>query len=125
MIAAEANFNASRERSLLAAGAHDGPRLRLMTWNIGYAELENDSRAHTKDLQAVAETILRNDPETGALRELTGAEQLKILLGYLHGRYRGAVAPAGNSDRADAGRLKVRGCGFEYWSAGGTLAIAD
>jgi len=58
-----------------------------MTWNIGYAELEDDSRAHTKDLQAVPETILRNDPEAVALQELTGAEQLKILLGYLHGRY--------------------------------------
>ena len=28
--------------------------LRLLTWNIGYAELEDDTRAHTKDLPAVA-----------------------------------------------------------------------
>ena len=124
MIAVAAHFNASRERSLLAAGAHDGPRLRLMTWNIGYAELESDSRAHTKDLQAVAETILSNDPEAVALQELTGAEQLKLLLGYLHGRYRGAVAPAGNSDRVDAVLVKDRDAGFESLPADGKFAIA-
>ena len=124
MIAVAAHFDASRERSLLAAGAHDGPRLRLMTWNVGYAELENDSRAHTKDLQAIAETILSNDPDAVALQELTGAEQLKILLGYLNGRYRGAVAPPGNSDRVDAVLAKDRDAGFESLSADGKYAIA-
>ena len=124
MIAVAAHFDASRERSLLAAGAHDGPRLRLMTWNIGYAELEDDSRAHTKDLQAIAETILSNDPDAIALQELTGAEQLKILLGYLHGRYRGAVAPPGNSDRVDAVLVKDRDAGFESLPADGKYAIA-
>jgi len=34
----------------------------------GYAELESDSRAHTKDLQAVAQTILSNDPDAIACR---------------------------------------------------------
>ncbi len=29
----------------LGAGSREGPRLRLITWNIGYAELEDDSRA--------------------------------------------------------------------------------
>ena len=124
MIAVAAHFNASRERSLLAAGAHDGPRLRLMTWNIGYAELEDDSRAHTKDLQAVAETILSNDPDAVALQELTGAEQLKILLGYLHGRYRGEVSRPGNSDRADAVLIKDRDAHFEQLPADGKYAIA-
>jgi len=124
MIAIAAHFNVSRERSLLAAGAHDGPRLRVMTWNIGYAELEDDSRAHTKDLQAVAETILSNDPDAIALQELTGAEQLKILLGHLHGRYRGAVAAAGNSDRVDAVLVKDRNAGFEQLPADGKFAIA-
>ena len=124
MIGVAAHFDRSRERSLLAAGAHDGPRLRLMTWNIGYAELEDDSRAHTKDLQAVAETILRNDPDAVALQELTGAEQLKILLGYLHGRYRGAVAPPGNSDRVDAVLVKDRNSGFEQLPADGKFAMA-
>ena len=71
--------------------------MRLITWNIGYAELEDDSRAHTKDLQSVADTILSNDPDAVALQELTGGGQLKILLGYLGGRYSGAVAPPGNN----------------------------
>src|SRR5256714_3762409 len=124
MIAVAAHFDASRVRSLLAAGAHDGPRLRLMTWNIGYAELEDDSRAHTKDLPAIAETILSNDPDAVALQELTGAEQLKILLGNLHGRYRGAVAPPANSDRVDAVLVKDRDAGFESLPADGKYAIA-
>jgi endonuclease/exonuclease/phosphatase family metal-dependent hydrolase len=124
MIAVAAHFNPSRRRSLLASVTHDGPHLRLMTWNIGYAELEDDSRAHTKDLQAVAETILNNDPDAVALQELTGAEQLKILLGYLHGRYRGAVAPPGNSDRVEAVLVKDRNAGFEHLPADGKFAIA-
>jgi len=95
MIGAAIRFDPSRQRSLLASHNSDGPRLRLITWNIGYAELEDDSRAHTKDLQAVADTILTNDPDAVALQELTGAEQLKVLLGYLRGRYSGAVAPLG------------------------------
>jgi endonuclease/exonuclease/phosphatase family metal-dependent hydrolase len=124
MIGVAAHFNRSRERTLLAAGVHDGPRLRVMTWNIGYAELEDDSRAHTKDLQAVAETILSNDPDAIALQELTGPEQLKILLGYLHGHYRGAVAAPGNSDRVDAVLVKDRNAGFEQLPADGKFAIA-
>ena len=50
--------------------------LRLLTWNIGYAELEDDTRAHDKDLPAVAEVILREDPDAVALQELTGNAQL-------------------------------------------------
>ena len=80
MIGVAARFDPSRQRSLLAAGARDGTHLRLITWNIGYAELEDDSRAHTRDLQAIAETILSNDPDAVALQELTGADQLKILV---------------------------------------------
>src|SRR6185436_20209579 len=109
MIAAAIKFDPSRSRSLLGAGAHDGPRLRLLTWNIGYAELENDSRAHTKDLRAVADTILSNDPDAVALQELTGPEQLKTLLGYLHKRYQGAIAPAGDGDRVAAVLVKGEG----------------
>jgi len=41
-----------------------------MTWNIGYADLEPDTRAHTKDLQAVAFEILKNDPDAVALQEI-------------------------------------------------------
>jgi endonuclease/exonuclease/phosphatase family metal-dependent hydrolase len=124
MIGAAIHFDPSRQRSLLASGPADGPHLRLITWNIGYAELEDDSRAHTKDLQAVADTILSNDPDAVALQELTGAEQLKILLGYLGGRYSGAVAPLGNSDRVEAVLVKDRDARFEQLPADGKYAIA-
>jgi len=124
MLGAAARFDPSRKRSLLAAGSRDGPRLRLITWNIGYAELEDDSRAHTKDLQAIAETILSNDPDAVALQELTGADQLKILLGLLKGRYKGAVAPAGNSDRIEAVLVKTRDARFDQLPADGKYAIA-
>src|SRR5215207_7035060 len=80
--------------------------LRLLTWNIGYAELEDDTRAHDKDLPAVAETILRNGPDAVALQELTGRPQLNILLGLLDGKYRGAVAQQGNGDRFEAVLVK-------------------
>src|SRR5260221_5894131 len=124
MIAAAIHFDPSRPRSLLAAASHDGAHLRLITWNLGYAELEDDSRAHTEDLQAVAETILNNDPDAVALQELTGAQQLKILLGHLHGRYRGAVAQLGNSDRVEAVLVKDRDARFEQLPADGKYAIA-
>ena len=124
MIGAAIHFDPSRPRSLLAAAGHDGAHLRLITWNIGYAELEDDSRAHTEDLQAVADTILNNDPDAVALQELTGAQQLKILLGHLHGRYRGAVAPLGNSDRVEAVLVKDRDARFEQLPADGKYAIS-
>ena len=124
MIGAAALFDPSRQRSLLAAGSRDGPRLRLITWNIGYAEPEDDSRAHTKDLQSVAEIILSNDPDAVALQELTGAEQLKVLLGYLRGRYRGAVAPPGNADRVSAVLVKDRDADFENLPADGKYVIS-
>ena len=124
MIVAAIRFDPSRQRALLASKSSDGPHLRLLTWNIGYAELEDDSRAHTKDLQAVADTILSNDPDAVALQELTGPEQLKLLLGYLQGRYKGAVAPLGNSDRVTAVLVKDRGARFESLPADGKYAIA-
>src|SRR5690349_20359856 len=108
MIAAAIQFDPLRPRSLLGAGSREGPRLRLMTWNIGYAELEDDSRAHTQDLRSVADTILNIDPDAVAFQELVGPEQLKILLSFLHGRYRGAVAPMGNADRVEAVLVKDR-----------------
>lgn len=75
---------------------------RLLTWNIGYAELEDDTRAHDKDLPAVSEVIMRHDPDAVALQELTGKAQLNVLLGLLHGKYRGAVAQQGRGDRFEA-----------------------
>jgi len=124
MIWGAVRFDPSRPRSLLASKASDGPHLRLITWNIGYAELEDDSRAHTSDLHGVAETILSNDPDAVALQELTGPEQLRVLLGYLQGRYRGAVALPGNSDRVDAVLVKDRDARFENLPADGKYAIA-
>jgi endonuclease/exonuclease/phosphatase family metal-dependent hydrolase len=82
--------------------ANDPHSLRLLTWNIGYAELEDDTRAHDKDLKAVAEVILREDPDAVALQELTGKSQLNTLLRLLNGKYRGAVAQQGNTDRFEA-----------------------
>jgi len=76
--------------------------LTLLTWNIGYAELEDDTRAHTKDFPAIAEVILKTDPDAVALQELTGKEQLRALLGLLKGRYRGEVAQYGQGDRFEA-----------------------
>jgi endonuclease/exonuclease/phosphatase family metal-dependent hydrolase len=124
MIGAAAQFDPGRRRSLLAAGPRDGPRLRLITWNIGYAAFEDDSRAHTKDLEAIAETILSHDPDAVALQELTGPDQLKILLGHLKGHYQGAVAPPGNSDRIEAVLVKDRKADFENLPAGGKYAVA-
>src|SRR5258708_39333357 len=75
-------------------------------------------------MQAVADTILSNDPDAVALQELTGTEQLSVLLSYLHGRYRGAVAPPGNSDRVEAVLVKGRNARFEQVPADGKYAIA-
>ena len=124
MIGLAIRFDPSRSRSLLGAREHEGPHLRLLTWNIGYAELEDDSRAHTKDLRAVADTILKNDPDAVALQELTGPDQLNVLLGSLHKRYQGAIAPPGNSDRVDAVLVKGDGAHFENFTAEQKYAVA-
>jgi len=98
-------------RSSTTSGANPSS-LRLLTWNIGYAELEDDTRAHDKDLPAVAEVILREDPDAVALQELTGNAQLNVLLGLLHGKYRGAVAQQGRGDRFEAVLVKASGATF-------------
>ena len=112
-----------RDRSLLGTRASDGPRLRLMTWNIGYADLEDDSRAHTKDLAAVADTILRHNPDAVALQELTGADQLEVLLGLLRRRYRGAVCRFGKTDRVEAVLVKDPEARFEDVAGGDKYAL--
>jgi endonuclease/exonuclease/phosphatase family metal-dependent hydrolase len=124
MIACAIRFDPSRSRSLLGSGQHDGARLRLLTWNIGYAALEDDSRAHTKDLRAVADTILSKDPDAVALQELTGPDQLKVLLGFLHNRYQGAIAPTGSADRVTAVLVKGRGARFDNFAADQKYAVA-
>ena len=97
--------------------------LRLLTWNIGYAELEDDTRAHDKDLPAVAEVILRQDPDAVALQELTGNAQLSILLDLLHGKYRGAVAQQGKGDRFEAVLVKDASARFIPVAVGARYAL--
>lgn len=123
MIGGAFYFDPARERSVLGVRRSDGPRLRLMTWNIGYASLESDSRAHTQDLKAVAEIILGQDPDAVALQELTGPDQLSILLGHLKQRYRGAVCSFGESDRVEAVLVKDREAHFEDIQSGGRYAV--
>ena len=97
--------------------------LRLLTWNIGYAELEDDTRAHTKDLPAIAEVILKADPDAVALQELTGKQQLNVLLGLLRGRYRGEVAERGQSDRFEAVLVKDTKAVFTPVALGSRYAL--
>src|SRR6266850_1314183 len=106
MIVGAVHFAEPREPEEVNSHAKTFVSLRLLTWNIGYAELENDTRAHDKDLPAVAEVILREDPHAVALQELTGITQLNILLKLLHGRYRGEVAQQGQGDRFEAVLVK-------------------
>lgn len=117
-------FEPMRQRTLLAARPTGGTSLRVMTWNVGYAELEDDTRAHTKDLKAVAETIIANDPDAVALQELTGDEQLKILLAHLRGRYRGAAGRAAGADRVEAVLVKDAQARFDEVPGGEKAALA-
>ncbi|HVF90868.1 MAG TPA: endonuclease/exonuclease/phosphatase family protein [Blastocatellia bacterium] len=112
-----------RDRSLLGVRDPERARLRLMTWNIGYASLESDSRAHTEDLKAVAETILKNAPDAVALQELTGQEQLDVLIGHLQQRYRGAVSGFGGQDRIEAVLVRQREARFEEIPSGDRYAL--
>ena len=124
MIWGAAHFAPTRERALQGAQpAAVAAPVRLLTWNIGYAELEPDTRAHTEDLPAVAEVILRYEPDAVALQELTGAAQLRSLLALLHGRYRGMVAQPGSADRSEAVLVKDSGARFEQIAAGARYAI--
>lgn len=97
-----------RTRELKGEGSHLQPvkRLRLLSWNIGNGDLESDSRAHAEDLSAVAQVILDNQPDAVALQELTGEDQLNLLLGHLKNHYRGYVNSRGSSDRVEAVLVK-------------------
>jgi endonuclease/exonuclease/phosphatase family metal-dependent hydrolase len=124
MIGGALHFEPARERTLLGTKTRDKARLRLLTWNIGYGDLEDDSRAHTKDLGAVAETILKNDPDAVALQELTGKEQLETLLDELKRRYRGAVCAADKTDRVEAVLVKDQSAQFANVAAGEKCVLA-
>ena len=98
MILGAVHFAQPRESAHANSSANVTHSLRLLTWNIGYAELEDDTRAHDKDLPAVADVIMHQDPDAVALQEMTGKSQLNTLLGLLHGKYRGAVAQQGRGE---------------------------
>jgi len=124
MIFGAVHFAVPSEREHASSSTERVRSVRLLTWNIGYAELEDDTRAHDKDLPAVADVILREDPDAVALQELTGNSQLKTLLGLLHGKYRGAVAQQGNGDRVEAVLVKDVAAVFTTVPAAGRYAIA-
>src|SRR5215217_5648842 len=124
MILGAVHFAGPAESETPASSAKAVRSLRLITWNIGYAELEDDTRAHDKDLPAVAEVILRHDPDAVALQELTGTSQLNILLDLLHGKYRGAVTQQGKGDRFEAVLVKGAGATFIPVAVGTRYALA-
>ena len=103
----------------------DGRRLRLLSWNIGNGDLESETRAHTDDLPAVAQVIKDNDPDAIALQELTGEDQLRLLLAHLKNRYRGYVCSPGSADRVDAVLIKDNGNGSARGNRTGRRADID
>jgi endonuclease/exonuclease/phosphatase family metal-dependent hydrolase len=123
MIVGAIHFAEPRAPEETSSSTDSVSSLRLLTWNIGYAELEDDTRAHDKDLPAVAELILRQEPDAVALQELTGKAQLNMLLGLLNGKYRGAVAQQGNGDRFEAVLVKDTGAKFIPVAVGGRYAL--
>jgi len=123
MILGAVHFAEPRESEIPSSSTNAVHSLRLLTWNIGYAELEDDTRAHDKDLPAVAEVILRQDPDAVALQEMTGNAQLNSLLGLLNGKYRGAVAQQGKGDRFEAVLVKDAGAKFIPVTVGARYAL--
>jgi len=81
--------------------------LRLLTWNIGDGDLESETRAHDEDLPTVARIILDNDADAVALQELTGKDQLRLLLQHLENRYSGYVCNSAGGDRVEAILIKT------------------
>lgn len=124
MIGGAVYFAEPRRAEESDSSSNTSVSLRLVTWNIGYAELEDDTRAHDKDLPAVAEVILREDPDAVALQELTGTAQLNSLLRLLQGKYRGSVAQQGRDDRFEAVLVKAANAKFSPVAAGSRYALA-
>jgi len=124
MIAGAVHFAAPHASENLNSSSKAANSLRLLTWNIGYAELEDDTRAHDKDLPAVADVILRESPDAVALQELTGKAQLNTLLKLLKGQYHGAVAQQGKGDRFEAVLVKDAGATFTPVPVGDRYALA-
>jgi len=97
--------------------------LRLLTWNIGNGDLESETRAHAEDLPAIARVILDNDVDAVALQELTGNDQLKLLLRQLRNRYTGYVCSSGGGDRVEAVLVKKTSAGGKDAGPGEARAI--
>lgn len=123
MILGAVYFARPSESTDHSSSAKSAYTLRLLTWNIGYAELEDDTRAHDKDLPAVADVIQRQDPDAVALQELTGKAQLNVLLGLLQGKYRGSVAQQGRGDRFEAILVKDSSATFIPVAVGARYAL--
>lgn len=123
MIVGAVHFARPSESGNHSSSATPVHSLRLLTWNIGYAELEDDTRAHDKDLPAVADVILRQDADAVALQELTGKAQLNVLLGLLQGKYRGSVAQQGRGDRFEAILVKDSSATFIPVAVGARYAL--
>ncbi len=123
MILGAVHFSPQSEAEEPTSSAGTARALRLLTWNVGYAELEDDTRAHDKDLPAIAEVILRQDPDAVALQEMTGNAQLNTLLGLLHGKYRGAIAQQGKGDRFEAVLVKDASAKFIPVAVGAQYAL--
>ena len=124
MVLGAVHFAQPRESAERSASGHTQNSLRLLTWNIGYAELEDDTRAHDKDLPAVADVIMREDPDAVALQELTDRTQLNTLLGLLQSKYRGSIAQQGKGDRFEAILVKDNHAAFTPVPAGARYALA-
>src|SRR5262252_3424655 len=122
-VVAAVRFDPFRDRSLLGTRASDGPHIKLMTWNIGYAGIEDDNRAHNADLRTVANAILKNDPDAVALQELAGPDQLQMLLALLRRRYTGAVCPFGATDRIEAVLVKAADARFDNIKAANKYSV--
>lgn len=123
MVAGAYHFAQPRDSETTETANQTQHSIRLLTWNIGYAELEDDTRAHTKDFPAIAELILKADPDAVALQELTGKSQLNTLLEHLQGRYRGEVAEQGRSDRYEAILVKDKQAVFTPVEIGSRYAL--
>jgi len=79
-----------------------GWRIKVLTWNIGYAYGKGDSRAKDRDLDVVADLIRKELPHVVALQELAGRRQLDALLRDLEGEYQGFLDEGEDSDRHTA-----------------------
>jgi len=113
MVSGAIYFNPSRGRTLLGEKISQGPRLKIMTWNVGYADLYGDSKAHIEDMRKVASVILGEEPDVVALQELADTRQLNVLVSHLGGKYRAQLGSRGNTDRMVALLVKFQEAEFE------------